>query len=352
MPTEPRIVVLGGGIAGAATAFGLIRRGAMVTVVDAGLPGQATAAGAGIVQPWSTDREGEFASWYAEGAEFYPELLSRLTGLGAGDIGYRRNGSLIVDTDAEVLAAIAERVARRSAGSVVAGQLRMLTPAEARQHFPPLADGLAAVWVSGGARVDGRLLRDALLAAVRQLGGSVVTGRGELDGAQVSVDQHVLPADAVVVAAGAWTPQLLARQQVSVPVQPQRGQIVHLHVDADTSGWPSVVPPGDHYLVAFDHGRVAVGATRESGTGLDARITAGGIRSVLDKAIAVAPGLAEATVGEIRVGLRPLPTTDLPVLGSLPGLPPNVFVCTGFGAAGLTMGPLLGDRLARQILDN
>lgn len=350
MPAEPRVVVLGGGVAGAATAFGLARRGAAVTVVDAALPGQATAAGAGIVQPWSTERTGEFARLYAEGAEYYPELLSRLTELGAGDVGYRRTGSLIVNTDADVLATITDRVTARAADSAVAGEIRTLTPVEARRRFPPLARELAAVWIEGGARVDGRLLRDTLLTAVRQLGGAVVTGRGTLDGAQVSVDHQVLPADVVVVAAGAWTTELLARQRVSVPVEPQRGQIVHLHAAADTSSWPSVVPAGEHYLVALDAGRVAVGATRETGSGFDARITAAGVRSVLDNALAVAPGLADATVGEIRVGLRPLPTHDLPVLGTLPGLPANVLVCTGFGAAGLTMGPLLGDRLAGQIV--
>ena len=44
-----RIVIVGAGMAGAATAFALARRGAAVTVVDDGRAGQATAAGAGIV---------------------------------------------------------------------------------------------------------------------------------------------------------------------------------------------------------------------------------------------------------------------------------------------------------------
>ena len=43
----PRVVVVGSGVAGAATAFALARAGAAVTVLEAGEAGPATAAGAG-----------------------------------------------------------------------------------------------------------------------------------------------------------------------------------------------------------------------------------------------------------------------------------------------------------------
>jgi D-amino-acid dehydrogenase len=49
-----RVAVVGAGVAGAATAYWLARGGADVIVADSGDPGGATAAGAGIVQPWSS----------------------------------------------------------------------------------------------------------------------------------------------------------------------------------------------------------------------------------------------------------------------------------------------------------
>jgi D-amino-acid dehydrogenase len=118
----------------------------------------------------------------------------------------------------------------------------------------------------------------------------------------------------------------------------------------DTGRWPSVHPLSHHYLVAFDDSRVAVGATRESGSGFDARVTARGQWQVLSDALRIAPGLADATLIETRVGLRPLPAHDLPIVGALPGTP-GLHVVTGFGAAGLTMAPLAGDALARTILE-
>ncbi|SDH46858.1 NAD(P)/FAD-dependent oxidoreductase [Nonomuraea jiangxiensis] len=117
----------------------------------------------------------------------------------------------------------------------------------------------------------------------------------------------------------------------------------------DTSGWPSVNPLSHHYLVAFDDSRVAVGATRETGSGFDPRVTAQGQWQVLSDALRIAPGLAEATLIETRVGLRPL-AGALPIVGALPDAA-GVHVMSGFGAAGLTMAPLSGDALAGSILE-
>lgn len=346
------IVVVGAGVAGAATAFALARRGADVGIVDAGLPGQATAAGAGIVQPWSTSADGEFYELYAAGAAYYPQLVERLADAGVDDIGYRRTGGLVVNRDDRILDEVEERVVARI-GTDGVGRL---TSAEARALFPPLAPGLDGLLIEAGARVDGRALRDGLLAGARRFGArmlgparaSAVPGADR--GWSLLLDEAPVGADAVVVAAGAWTGAVLEPLGVRIPVEPQRGQIVHLRLEAvDTGGWPSVHPVAEHYLVAFDGGRVAAGATRETGSGFDPRVTAAGQRQVLDRALALAPGLADATVIETRVGLRPLPEGDLPTDGPVDGFD-GLYVNAGFGAGGLTMGPVVGERLAERIL--
>ena len=66
-----------------------------------------------------------------------------------------------------------------------------------------------------------------------------------------------------------------------------------------------ILPPGSHYLLAFDESVVVAGATRESGSGFDYRVTAAGQMEVLTEALRVAPGLATATIIETRVGFRP-----------------------------------------------
>lgn len=342
-------VVIGSGVAGAATAFALARRGIRVSVVDALVAGRATSAGAGIVQPWATNASGSYYDLYALGANYYPTLLDRLSLVESTPVDFRRNGSLVVSTDDAELDDVEQRVRQRAESAPLVGELSRFDNSAARELFPPLGEKYSALHIAGGARVDGRSLREGLLTAAETLGAHLIDGTASLDAAAgVHVDGTAVDADAVVLAAGAWTNALLEPLGVRLPVEPQRGQIVHLGLDGvDTAGWPSVIPQTSHYLVSFDDSRVVVGATRESGSGFDVRVTADGQREILESALSVAPGLAGATVLETRVGLRPL--ADSPQIGEIPGLP-GLFVSTGFGAGGLTMGPVSGEIMADLII--
>jgi len=345
-----QVTVVGAGIAGAATAFALARKGAAVTVVDHGDAGQATAASAGIIAPWGSAAQGAFYEVYAAGGGFYPTLLEQLADVGITRTDYRRTGALTVHRDPTVLDEAESRIRPRVAqAGAVAGEVQRLDPAEARSLFPALAEDLHGLLITGGGRVDGRTLRDALLEGAQKLGAQRVLGRAQLNGSTVEVGGQTLASDAVVLACGAWTNHLLEPLGITLPVAPQRGQITHLRLDGvDTTPWPTIHPLSHHYLVAFDDGRIAVGATRETGSGFDPRVTAAGQLQVLQDALGIAPGLAEATIIETRVGLRPL-ADQLPVVGAVPGQE-DMYLATGYGAAGLTMGPLLGDALARTIL--
>jgi glycine/D-amino acid oxidase-like deaminating enzyme len=353
--STPRVAVIGSGVAGASTAFALAAGGAEVVVVDGVLPGQATAAGAGIIQPWSSSADGPTYALYAAGAAYYPKLVERLAAVGVSNVGYRVTGSLVVHADPAQLDDVEERLRRRTPGVAVAGTVERVGERDARALFPPLAPALPAVFVSGGARVDGRRLRSGLLAGARRLGAVVVDAPARLVAAAagswtVQTPDGEIGADVVVVASGAWVNSVLEPLGYQVAVEPQRGQIAHLLLEGrETSNWPSVLPLASHYIVSFDAGRIVVGATRETGSGFDARITAGGVLEVLSNALSVAPGLASASLIETRVGLRPLAARHGPFLGPVMGLP-NLFVNTGFGPAGLTMAPVAGEALAQLIL--
>lgn len=366
-----RVTVVGAGIGGASVAFALARKGASVTIVDDAATGQATAAGAGIIAPWRSAAAGPFYEVSAAGAAFYPTLLEQLAELGITTTDYRRTGALSVHRDPAVLDEAEQQARSRVADAgPTAGQVQRLDSAQTRELFPVLAEDLEGLLITGGARVDGRTLRSALLAGARELGARSVRGRAVLGARQptadtatpaagaagarsgsaaVHVDGEAIGADAVVLATGAWSNQLLEPLGLSVPVAPQRGQITHLRLEGvDTSRWPTVHPMSHHYLVAFDEGRIVAGATRETGSGFDPRITAAGQAQVLADALGIAPGLARATLIETRVGLRPLPD-QLPVVGAVPGQE-NLYIATGYGAVGLTVAPLIGDALARAIV--
>lgn len=353
-------MVVGSGIVGASTAYHLAgaRAGGAdveVTVVDARHDGKATLAGAGIICPWpSAMEDGPYFDLYAAGAKYYDELIGGLAALGHHEVGYRRSGALVVSDDATQLDAAYDRIERRAAGRPEVGDFVRVTAPEAQALFPPLRSATPGIHISGGARVDGRLLANALLDAASAQGATIVEGSAELvveqdavTGVRCGAEQ--IEADAVVVAGGAWTNELLGPLGAAVDVEPQKGQIVHLELaGVDTSGWPSLLPIGPKYLVPFDAGRIVVGATRETGSGFETRVTAAGQAEVLDAGLAIAPGLADARVIETRVGLRPL-AHGSPTIGAAPGIA-GLFIGTGMGAAGLTIGPVAGRRLADAIL--
>ncbi|RVU23693.1 FAD-dependent oxidoreductase [Streptomyces antnestii] len=350
-----RVVVVGCGIAGAAAGYDLARTGADVVLVDSRVPGRATSAGAGIICPWSSEVDDE--DWYriaVAGAEYYRELRAALATDGETEFGYRQVGSLRLVEETESTEVL-KRVSARAEESPSAGKVELIGARRARELFPPLAHDGPAIHVPGGARLDGRSVRDAMCRAAVRHGARIVEGTATIvaDGAVqgVRIDDVFVAADSVIVAAGAWAPQLLEPLGVHIRIAPQRGQIAHLRMPgADTANWPVVLPRSRHYLLSFDDSRVVVGATREDDVGFDHRITAAGIAEVLGEALSVAPGLADATHVETRIGFRPVGPDIRPLLGEVPQVP-GLVVVNGLGASGLMVGPYAGAiaaRLARQ----
>lgn len=363
--TTPRpfdAVVVGGGLLGTATAYHLVRAGARTLLVDRADTGRATDAGAGILSPETNSRDPE--AWFrlaVEAVAYYPALIDQLRGAQAGDTGYARCGQLVVAaTDDEIEPF--ERARRivferqRARGLPRPEDLHEVSPAEARELFPALAQVHGAIYSRGAARVDGRLLNRALRTAAEAAGLVVRTGvverlarEGDAVGGVV-VDGESVAAGAVAIAGGAWSQTFAAQLGVTIPVAPQRGQIIHLGLrGTDTSRWPMISAFHHHYLVAWPDSRVVAGATRETGSGFAPHTTAAGVREVLGEALRVAPGLAAAEIREIRVGLRPFTVDTLPVLGPVPGVQ-GIFLITGHGPTGLTLGPFSAKVVAAQML--
>ncbi len=347
-----QVLVIGGGVAGSSAAYRLARDGVGVTLVDAEHEGQATAAGAGIISAGRVLHASEDDEWrrfFQDATTYHRQLVLDLASLCGSEIGYRVVGELLVTPGEGGEARLADLASRLEMLNATwrdpqIGTVRLLSPAEARKLFPPLDPALGAVHMSGVARLDGRLFRHALQSAVAQLGGRRVSGeaiiRGRAGGPPVvELEGETLEADAVIVAAGAWTKRLLAPLGARIPIEPQRGQIIHLALPGTaTASFPVVSGYGSNYMVTFPPDRVVVGATRETGSGFDCRATAGGVQELLTRALGVAPGLSCASLTEIRVGFRPVSADERPILGAVPGFE-GLFLATGFGPSGLTLAP-------------
>lgn len=356
-------IVIGGGIVGMSTAWHLVHAGAKTLLVDRRDKGRATDAGAGILSPATNTRDPDpWQRLAAFAVDYYPGLIENLEGEQAGETGFAVCGMMIVavsDDELEPFDVARRRIfgRRNRRGKPSTEALCEITSEEARSRFPALTEVQGAIYYRDAARVDGRMLTGALRRAAEARGLAIretgVEGlRMDNDAVTgVITDAGAIFADDVVIAGGAWSHAFGLQLGVQIPVEPQRGQIIHLGLPpgADTASWTIVSAVRGHYMVPWPDNRVVVGATRETGSGFDARTTVAGVREVLGEALRVAPGLAAAEIREIRVGLRPYTQDLLPVLGPVPDRK-NVWLATGHGPTGLQLGPYSGKLIADLIM--
>jgi D-amino-acid dehydrogenase len=351
------VVVVGGGLLGSALAYELVTAGADTVLVDRHDPGRATDAGAGILSPEThQDPDTDTFRIGMAAARHYPGLVDRLAEDGATESGFAVTGSLMMAErpgDDESLARAAMLFATRSPGLI-----DEVDEVEARRHFPPLGTVRRALFNPAGRRVDGRALNHSLQTAAVRRGLRVMDagvtaldvdpGRRAVTG--VATDQGPVSAGAVALCGGAWSPGLTGPLGVDLPLRPLKGQIVHLALpDTDARAWSIVQPVLGFYLVPWPDGRVACGGTMEAAAGFDPRPTADGLAQLLREGLRTAPGLAQATLLEVRVGLRPASLDGRPFVGPVPGWD-HAFVATGHGAEGLLLGPYSARVLAARML--
>jgi D-amino-acid dehydrogenase len=336
-------------------AYESVTAGVSTVLVDRADPGRATDAGAGILSPetWQDPDPAAFDVAVAA-ARHYQSLIARLADDGATDTGFAVTGSLFVSIgpgEDEYMEQAVGLITRRSP------VVEEIDPSEVPRLFPPLGPVRRALFNPAGRRVDGRALNAALRKAAVARGLRVIaagatgldTDRERRTVRGVVTSEGPVPAGAVALAGGAWTPELAGAFGVDLPVSPLKGQIIHLSLPAtDSKTWPIVQPVLGFYLVPWPDGRVACGGTLEAEAGYDHRPTAHGVHQLLRECLRTAPGLAQATVLETRVGSRPSSADGRPIVGKVPGWT-NAYVATGHGTEGLLLGPISAAEVARSM---
>ncbi|ACZ42231.1 FAD dependent oxidoreductase [Thermobaculum terrenum ATCC BAA-798] len=348
------VAIIGAGVVGAACAYFLAEMGHSPTIIDPMEQGAATPAGAGIVAPGVTFHPSPYYFPLAYRAVSYLEGLVDKLG---NERLLERCGLLYLITDprSPVDAESLARQLRRHGmeGAPMHGHVEVIDPEYVHRYFPLLVPSQGAVYVDGPGRLNGANLRDALLLQAIKRGAHYIRARASID--SISQQEIALKADSttittqrLVLAAGAWSRQIIGQfSAVSLPISPQRGQILHLEVpDTRTDQWPIVMGDFPHYLLTFPVCKVLAGATHED-VGFHPKPTLAGIREIADTIYKVAPSLGSARLLGVNVGLRPVTPDGLPIIGRVPDLP-SVIVASGHGAYGLQLGPYTG-MLAAQL---
>jgi glycine/D-amino acid oxidase-like deaminating enzyme len=183
----------------------------------------------------------------------------------------------------------------------------------------------------------------------------------------VEIDGRHEAADAVVVAAGPWTPALVDPSGSWRPIRPLWGVVVETLMEDP----PRHVIEEAAMDVALGTGDVAAGAGAEpedpASTPETSIVTAGGATAIgstfleeepdplawteriLQRAATFVPAVVDARIRETRACARPLAADGRPLVGAVPWLE-GLFVCSGHGPWGITTGPASGRQVADLVL--
>ena len=356
LSTSNRVAIIGAGVCGLGIGWKLAEAGCGVTVFDRGKAGRgASWAAAGMLAAGVECEPGEEAllALTRSSQDRWPDFAAALLAASGIDVGYRDEGTIVAALNQDDLAQLRFSFEFQRGLGI---DLEWLTGAEARQREPHLRPGVAAaVYSPRDHQVDNRRLAEALKRALLAAGGEireevevsaveVAAGRA----AGIVVGKETVAADAVVVAAGAWSRSLGGLPEaVRPPVRPVKGQMLALQMDPASPLLRHVLWAPKIYMVPRADGRLIVGGTVEE-RGFDETLTAGGIFSVLEAAWRAVPAIEELPIAEMWVGFRPTSRDDAPILG--PTSVPGLFMATGHHRNGILLAPITAETVSQAVL--
>ena len=380
---SPRIVVVGGGIVGLCVAWHLAKRGMRPLVLDARRPGAASSGNAGAISHGSVaplampgvlrdvpgmllDPKGALhipigywlkaAPWLLRfvASARTPQVEAAATALAALFFG-------TLERHKEILAAEDAPELIHEAGQVYlyrdAAQLAKAEPGLAlrRRHglrmevldraaLAALEPAVSSAYNFGvylpdhGSSVNPARFAEVVARGVQRQGGEVRTAEARAirtEGRRVTgveTEAGIVPADQIVLAAGAWSARLLAPLGLRVPLETQRGYHLMLPDAGVTPG--RVLSPQDRkvFISPMEEGLRVAGSVEIAG--LDAPPNEARAQLLLDDLRAVFPD-ARADGATSWMGHRPCLPDSLPVMGPLRDWQ-GIWCAFGHGHLGLT----------------
>lgn len=364
MTPKADVVVIGGGIVGAACAYYLCAAGLDVHLVERYFPASGTSRACdGLILLW--DKSGTALRLGQASAALWAELAQTL------DHGFeyaRTGGILLIENEDGMPAGRASVETMDAAGiraSVLDGtDLRWLEPNLA----PDLAGG---AFFPDDAQVDPRRATLALLSAAQARGLTLHTharviaiqrkGNGQAGVSKVVTQSGEIATERIVCAAGAWSNQVARLVGIETPIRPRKG---HILVTAKTPGLIH------HPLLEGAYATTVQSASEDLQVALVAEMTAGGtlllgssrqfvgfgrsasaevMRAIATRAVRFLPSLARVGVIRSYAGLRPWSPDHLPLIGPVEAAP-GFYLAAGHEGAGICLAPISGRLITDWIM--
>jgi D-amino-acid dehydrogenase len=393
---RPDVLVVGGGVVGVCTANCLVERGARTTLLERGeicsgashgnggwiFPSEsAPIPGPGVIRealPWLLDPESPFwirpranlallrwlwdfrracnASALRESfrlrralslasLERFAEFAEKLD----FDFGFTQRGLVLIFRTAKAMRDTQHEVDLLEAAG---GSAKWLGVEELRERVsglsPELAGGLE--FTDDAHITPGDFVR-GLAADVARRGAAIETNtevlgvewsrRGPV---RVRTTRGDFSADEVVLAAGAWTPELTRGLGLRVPVEAAKGYSITVERPEGHPDLPLALVEGMVFVTPMGS-RLRFGGTLEL-AGLDMRVNQRRVDALARTVRSFLPGIPRTPTVEIWRGLRPLTPDDLPILGRPAGTS-GLILATGHGMSGISHGPITGELIAQ-----
>lgn len=344
--TTSDCLVVGGGINGLLSACECLQAGLNVTVLEPEqVAGAASWAAGGILsplQPWTEPQA--ILDLSAVSQQMYPLLIKKLVDKTGIDAEYQLSGMLFAEPeDHAPIRAWAQRYAM---------EYQQLGLAEVKELEPQLTCVSDAAYLPGIAQVRSTRLLKAVRLYLEKAGVGFVNvsdsveliiHRDRCEGLRLADRQ--LRARCVVLAAGAWSSELLRNLEPALPVEPVRGQMLAYQTAPDTI--KHMVLRNRQYLIPRRDGLLLAGSTLET-VGFDYGTTAAAAQDLHNMAADLLPQLAAMSPLHHWSGLRPATPDGLPYIGAHPTLS-GLYLNYGHYRNGILLAPASA-RLLVQIM--
>ena len=376
---QAEVLVIGGGIAGASTAYHLARLGHDIVLLERGdIASEASGVNAGSISAMGWGNVPDLNSVLRMGSlEIFKTVQLEL----GYDIEFPHSGSLQAVHTEEQYEFVRDRVLKLRAEGF--SGVELLTIREARSIEPEVnPDLLGFMYSLLSANANPLKATRAFGDAARRAGARILTGH-QVTGINyqrtgeylVTTPNGPFLAGSLVIAAGAWCEPVGSMLVLRIPVVPVRGQMwateslpprlfhvissVESAVEwsrdsgADTESPPFLTHRAENRATRHLYGRqtrdgeIVFGGDRQL-VGLNKVPDPAGIEVNRGHAAEVASFLLEHPIKRTWAGLMPFTLDGRPIIGRLPHLD-NLYVVTGLGPSGFGPGPMSGKLLADYI---